>query len=224
MATFISKHLSLALVVAGLIGIIITKGQSVAASDTQLFSLTERGPTPVFAQRMFAGPAPGLAADVNILSSFSVYSHINRLESNAEHSAMWVYLANYLEQASILDPYFYDTYRLSSGLLAFQEQHAKEAIEIMKYGAQYRTWDWETPLIAGFLAHHLLQDNKLAFELMKLATSRPDAPPLAIGLAARFLADSEGRETGIQYLRYMKSIMPKGYSKHIDDRILEFEK
>jgi len=159
------------------------------------------------------------------LSIFNAYDHIIKLPENDRQSdSSWHYLMEYLQHASILDPYFYDTYRLTSGLLAFQSNHTRDALDILTHGAENRTWDWETPLIAGFLAHNLLQDNRLAFDLMKRASSRPGAPPLVVSLAARFLADMEGAETGLQFLHYMKSIMPKGYSKPIDDRIKMLEK
>lgn len=225
MPVFFSRQLHSILIILGLTGFLLAKEMPANISNAQLFALTESGPAPVLAQAIFAGPAPGLAADANILGVFNVYSHIRNLPiSDKEHSPSWNHLKAYLKHASVLDPYFYDIYRLTSGLLAFQSEHTRDALMIMEHGAQYRTWDWETPLIAGFLAHDLLNDNTLAFDLMELASSRPGAPPLAIGLAARFLADTENPLAGIQYLRYMKSIMPKDYSKPIGDRIKKLEK
>jgi len=224
MPAFFSRQLHSTLIILGLAGYTLAKEMPDTTLNTKLSSLTESGPSPLLAQAMFAGPAPGLAADSNLLGVFNVYSNIiNPSISDKENSASWNYLESYLRHASMLDPYFYDVYRLSSGLLAFQSEHTRDAITIMKHGAEYRPWDWETPLIAGFLAHDLLQDNRLAFDLMKLATSRPGAPPLAIGLAARFLADAEDNKTGLQFLHYMKSIMPKGYAKPIDERIKKLE-
>lgn len=225
MPKFFSRQFHSILIILGLTGFLIGKDMGTEISSNQLLSMTETGPSPVLAQAIFAGPAPGLAADTNILGVFHVYSLIKDASlSNKEHSLLWNNLKTYLNQASLLDPYFYDTYRLTSGLLAFQDEHARDAIGIMEYGSQYRTWDWETPMIAGFLAYELLQDNRLAFNLMKLSTSRPDVPPLAISLAARFLAKDKGEDAGIQFLQYMKSIMPKAYSKPIDDRIEKLKK
>ena len=225
MTVFFSKQLHGLLIVLGLAGYIAGKEMPANISTTLLYSATESGPSPIIAQAIFSGPSPGLAADANLLSIFNAYDHILKLPDDKKQSEVsWHYLMEHLQHASILDPYFYDTYRLTSGLLAFQNNYTRDALNILKHGAANRTWDWETPLVAGFLAHDLLHDDRLAFDFMKQASSRPGAPPLVMGLAARFLADVEGAETGLQFLRYMKSIMPKGYSKPIDDRIKMLEK
>jgi len=172
---------------------------------------------PPAAQQVLAGPFAGAAADFNILAVFAIYDAIRKQENS--NNALWPKLQGRLQSAQALDPWFWDTYRLTTGLMAFQQQSTAAAVELLIKGTDARSWDWETPFIAAYLSHDLLHDDKRAYDLMREAASRPDAPPLAIGLAASFLQSSESTEASIQFLHYLKQSLPEKYRAVIDDRI-----
>jgi len=178
------------------------------------------GPTSLIVQKVIAGPALGLGADANILSIFSVFSIIDaRTLSFSEQQKAWLYLYRYLQHAQSFDPWFWDINRLSSGLLINQEKFQRKAIAILEKGAISRPWDWETPFIAGYLAHDLLKDDALALSLMKEAAQRPGAPSMIVGLAAKFMQKELTIADTITFLTMMKKSLPKEYGSEIESKI-----
>ena len=180
--------------------------------DVVLFS----GGLPAPMQRIMAGPFRGVAADMNLLAVFSIY---DAARSHVQAGALWKHLYQRLMTAQQLDPWFWDVYRLTSGLIGFHSGGAATAVMILRKGAQARAWDWEMPFVAAYLAHASLHDDKLAFELMNQAVKRPNAPAMAIGLAARFLSATDDQQVAIQFLTYLKQTLPKRYHNVIDARI-----
>lgn len=181
---------------------------------------TEAGPAPATVQAIVAGPFKGLASDYNILSVFTMYDYIKHAPlDKAGKQQAWQQLSSYLHRAQSLDPWFMDTYRLTIGLLAFSEGFASDAIQMLETGSNHISWDWRLPFFAGFIAYDRLNDQKKAFEFMQKSISRPNAPPLAIGLASRFLQKEKGSEASIIFLEYMLQTMPKGYHGPIKKRI-----
>lgn len=177
-------------------------------------------PAPLVIQQMIAGPTLGLGAESNLLSVFSIYWTTQKKKLSPEdQQRAWSYLAQYLKQAQSFDPWYWDTYRLTSGLLIYQKDHQQQAFDILTRGAKARAWDWEIPFVVGFLAHDLLKNDELAFRLMKLAIHRPNSPPMVLGLAARFLSKTETVDDSIRFLNALKSTLPVGYSTYIEERI-----
>ncbi|WP_040881739.1 hypothetical protein [Mariprofundus ferrooxydans] len=179
------------------------------------------GGLPPSAQKALAGPFAGAAADLNLLGVFSIYEGIRR--QPADNNALWHKLHARLLAAQELDPWFWDVYRLAVGLMAFRKQGTSAAVDLLSKGAAARTWDWEMPFMAGYLAHEFLHDDKRAAVLMSEAVKRPNAPPLAIGLASQFFNASEGPEASIRFLRYLRASMPAEYRAVIDARITHME-
>lgn len=181
---------------------------------------TEAGPASATVQAIAAGPFKGLASDYNILSVFTMYDYIKHapLDKTGKQLA-WRQLSSYLYRAQALDPWFMDTYRLTIGLLAFTEGFASDAVQILGTGSDQITWDWKLPFFAGFIAYDRLNDQQKAFEFMQESISRPNAPPLAIGLASRFLQKEKGPEASMIFLEYMLQTMPKEYHGPIKKRI-----
>jgi len=176
---------------------------------------------PPAAQKVLAGPFAGAAADFNLLAVFSIYDVI-RTQSR-DHNALWHKLHARLTAAQQLDPWFWDVYRLTTGLMAFHERGTSAAVKLLSKGANARTWDWEMPFMAGFLAHDFLHDDKRASELMSEAIKRPNAPPLAVGLASQFLQASEGSESSIRFLFYLRASLPAEYRDVINARIARLQ-
>ncbi|WP_238701256.1 hypothetical protein [Mariprofundus erugo] len=199
-------------------------GSSIACKPAQQADQTTllTGGMPPAAQKMLAGPFAGSAADLDILALFSIYDTIRQQQTN--QTDLWKKLNERLLAAQTLDPWFADTYRLTIGLTAFHEQGASTAVELLSRGAKARSWDWELPFMAGYIAHDFLHDDARAYALMSEAIKRPDAPPLAVGLASKFLQSSEGTEASIHFLNYLKASMPAQYRDIIDARIKRLEK
>jgi len=181
---------------------------------------TEAGPAPATIQSIAAGPFKGLASDYNILAVFTMYDHIKHAPlDKPQQQLAWQHLSSYLHRAQSLDPWFMDTYRLSIGLLAFHEGFASDAVQLLKAGSSKISQDWRLPFFAGFIAYDRLNDHKMAYELMQEALRRPNTPPLAIGLASRFLMKEKGNEASLLFLEYLLQTMPKAYHGPIKKRI-----
>jgi len=177
----------------------------------------QSGGLPPAAQQVLAGPFAGVASDLNIMNVFSIYDEVRKHPDDDD--LLWVKLHQRLLAAQTLDPWFWDVYRLTTGLMGFHKQGTAAAVEILAKGSEARYWDWETPFIAGYLAHDILHDDKRAYELMRIAVERPNAPSLAIGLAARFLQSSKDTAASLQFLHQLKASMPPQYRGAIDARI-----
>jgi len=196
--------------------------QTLKESDTPLLTAG----LPPAAQQILAGPFAGAASDFNILAVFSIYDVIRKqttINKQADNHALWQKLHGRLFAAQALDPMFWDVYRLEVGLIAFHEQGTSAAVDLLSKGAAARTWDWEMPFIAGYLAHNFLHDDKRAYALMSEALKRPNAPSLAVGLASQFLNASEGPEASMRFLRYLKSTLPAAYRDVIIARIARLQ-
>jgi len=181
-------------------------------------------PLGIAMQKLFAGQYLGLAADYNLLRVFSLYDLQPHSDNRAtEGQNLWPQIQQHLINATRLDPYFKDSYRLITGLLAFQPKRADLAVKLLEYGSAYRTRDWEIPFVAAFLSHEMLKDDQRAFKLMREAATRPGAPPLAAALAARFLRKNVGLAASIQFLEYLKTILPKNYWPSLQKRIQKLQ-
>jgi hypothetical protein len=175
------------------------------------------GGLPPTAQQLMAGPYAGVAADLNILGVFAIYDSI--VKQQEQNGVLWHHLHNRLQAAQMLDPKFWDTYRLTTGLMGFHQQGAAAAVDLLSKGAEARDWDWEMPFIAAYLSHDMLHDDRRAYQLMNMALKRPNAPPLAIGLAAEFLKTTEGNQASLRFLTYLRKSLPPRYRDVIDARI-----
>jgi len=193
-------------------------------ANVVLADFTQTEPAPFLLQTALAGPTKSLASNVNILHVFILYDHISNHAATNHKDNSWQHLETRLQIASKLDPYFWDTYRLTTGLLAYREGRGNKAIALLERGSQYRTWDWETPFLAGFLAYDVLGDTQLAAALMQTSATRPNAPDIAMALAARFLSQSASPEEGIKFLIRMKSLLPENMRAMIEWRIKQLKK
>jgi tetratricopeptide (TPR) repeat protein len=107
------------------------------------------------------------------------------------------------KQSLTLDPYFFQTCYYTQGLFSWREGMHERAIELLKYPAKYRDWDWEPRFYIGFDYFYFLHDNLEGARYMGEAAKLPDAPPIVATLGAR-LAQREGRtEMAIALLHLM---------------------
>lgn len=117
-----------------------------------------------------------------------------------------------------MDPYFRDIYRLAEGLLAFEAGKMEEAVALLVKSEPFLNSS-DPLLVASFIAHRELHNNKLAIDLATRATQKPDAQPLAIGYAASLLKKESGCQIAFQFLVSRFHSMPKKYQQGIKNRI-----
>jgi len=171
------------------------------------------------AEKVLSGPIPGLISDFRVLDVFSIYYEA---KNHSQYNNLRP-IANYLQRAQNLDPKFYDVYRLSSSFLAYDAGQPKVAISLLEKGIYERPEIWEIPFYAGFIAHDLLKNDKLAFELMSRVVTREGTPQIIIDLATRFLASSSTKEDAIIFLQGLQQLLPESYRDGIYKRIQELE-
>lgn len=208
------------------IGCLIYAGSRFIQHDTdfKLSTTLSSGPAPSLVQKIMAGPFTGIAADYNILGAFFLYDQIKSTLPDSKKTQGWKQLATHLDRTSDIDPWFMDTYRLATGLLAYSDYDtSQDAVSILEKGTKARTWDWELPFLAGFISYDQLADNKQAFYYMKIATERPGVPTLAVGLASRILKHEKGEGASISFLQYLLKTMPEAYHGLIKRRIRQLK-
>lgn len=194
-------------------------GKQATPVDTGSFEALQP-PSPAPLRAAITGPCIGAGADFSIFRVYSIFAH---LQKNPQDEKGWRLLYQHLSAAQQQDPWFWDVYRLSTGLLGFREGYTENILTILEKGARARTWDWETPFLAGFLAYDQLNDHARAFALMSAAAKRENAPPIAARLAARFLSETQGVQASIDFLNAIAKTMPPEYQKPLLERIRELK-
>lgn len=191
-----------------------------ADPDTQLKSSWQAtSVTPFWLESASWGPAQGLGADFAILKVFSIYYDATRLNNN--NPSVWDAMYRTLIRAQRLDPEFTDTYHMGVITLAYDAKMPKEAIKLSELGSIATPDNWQIPFVGGFIAYDVLQDYHKSAELMSRAARSPNAPPLAIKLAGRFIAKDSGKADGIVFLQSMLKVLPEQYHAGILMRIEE---
>jgi len=148
--------------------------------------------------KVISGEFKGLWADYLLLKA-SIFLG-GYYESTPED---WDAIYLMFKQSLTLDPYFFQTCYYTQGLLSWREGMHEKAIELLKYSAKYRDWDWEPKFYVGFDYFYFLHDNTEAATWMGKAAELPNAPPIVATLGAR-LAQREGKtETAIAILHLM---------------------
>ncbi|RME06270.1 MAG: hypothetical protein D6816_07935 [Bacteroidetes bacterium] len=188
-------------------------------SEPMRLSLALNPPSSIWLERAIVGPCVGIGSEYALLRVFTLFDEILHPLPVSQPDLLYRYLMEEIQHAQQFDPWFFDIYRLTTGIAGFTPGLQRQAVEVLQKAGKYRTWDYEPLFIAGFIAHDQLHDDELAFELMQEAARRPGAPPMLLGLAARFLDRVKGREASIAFLQQMLETMPKDYQKPILERI-----
>ncbi|PKN13754.1 MAG: hypothetical protein CVU69_00855 [Deltaproteobacteria bacterium HGW-Deltaproteobacteria-4] len=98
-----------------------------------------------------------------------------------------------------LDPYNMDGYYFGQSILVWDAKQYKLATELLEYGMQYRTWDWQLPFFAAFNQAYFLKDRAAAARLYMRAGELSDAT-LFKSLAGRYLQEAGETQMAIDYL------------------------
>jgi hypothetical protein len=98
-----------------------------------------------------------------------------------------------------LDPYNMDGYYFGQSILVWDAKQYQLATELLEYGMQYRTWDWQLPFFAAFNQAYFLKDRAAAARLYMRAGELSDAT-LFKSLAGRYLQEAGETQMAIDYL------------------------
>lgn len=207
--------------VACLLLVAIVWGRSVShfpplagASETLHWSSNQQ-----FLDRAWAGAVPGIAADAAVLEIYNIYA---RASAESGPNAPWRDQLDFeLRRAQAMDPYFRDVYRLTEGLLAYEAQRWKEAVDLL---ASSEPWlNSADPLLAAsFIAHQYMHDDALAIRLARRAIKKPDASDLTIGFATALIRKKGGCKMALAFLETRLHTLPERYRQGILRRIQRY--
>jgi len=126
----------------------------------------------------------GLAADFQLLQGiFFIGDKIDREEKIT--AVDWDYFTRIINAVIKLDPYFYDTYHFSTGMLTWGSGRFQDAINILKYGQKFNKDDYRFPYHIGFIYFYFLHDVQKGAQYFEFASRIPDAPPILASIASR---------------------------------------
>lgn len=108
---------------------------------------------------------------------------------------------NLLKGATRLDPYNMDGYYLTQAM-AWDTKNVQKINKLLKYGMQYRSWDWYLPFFAGFNSFYFLKDYPHAAEYFTRAQELSGSS-LFGRLASRYMYEGGATKLAITYLQSM---------------------
>ena len=139
---------------------------------------------PASATRTAALDFTGLAADFQLLQAiFFVGEKIQRKEVIDE--AGWKHFDRMITAVTDLDPYFHDAYYFAGAMYSWETGQFQKAIQVLKKGMEYRSWDRRLPFRIGFIYFYFLKDNQKGAEFIAKAAQMPGAPKYYATLASR---------------------------------------
>jgi len=126
-----------------------------------------------------------------------------KVQLEADYPAM----SRAVHAALRLDPYNMDGYYFGQSILVWDVGQYKLATELLEYGMQYRTWDWQLPFFAAFNQAYFLKDRAAAARLYMRAGELSGAT-LFKSLAGRYLQEAGETRMAIDYLQTLKESTP----------------
>jgi tetratricopeptide (TPR) repeat protein len=145
-----------------------------------------------------------LAAQIAVVKVLFYFgSLVERVEHQVSLPPEYFNMFKTLQTAVKLDPYNMDAYYFTQAAFTWELRRIKEVNDMLDYGMEYRTWDYNLPFYAGFNAAYFLKDYKTAAEYMEKA-ARISGEPLFTNLAARYFYEAGVSDLGIIFLDTMQ--------------------
>ena len=116
-----------------------------------------------------------------------------------------------LQTSSRLDPWNADVYYFTQAAFTWELKKIDEVNEMLKYGMEHRTWDYQLPFFAGFNAAYFQKDHAAAALYFKKAAELSGNQLLA-NLSSRYFYESGQNKLGLDFIEYMQ--------RHTTDRKL----
>ncbi|MCJ8503059.1 hypothetical protein [Desulfatitalea alkaliphila] len=155
-------------------------------------------PLPPSILKALAGEFKGVVADYLLLEAASFLG--GNLEPDERE---WGMVAHLLEQSSILDPYFKQTYVIAQGILPWHAEKYDETITILERSNRHRYWDWRPGFFIGFNHFYFYKDHSAASAALMEASLVPGAPPTLATWASRLASKVGQYQSAIDFLAGM---------------------
>lgn len=152
-------------------------------------------PFPPVLLKALAGEFKGLVANYFFLEAASFIGGDMEAEERE-----WAAVARLIEQSSILDPYFKQTYSFAQGVLPWHAKKLDETLIILERSSKHRTWDWVPGFFIGFNHFYFKNDNATASKALMEASKVPGAPGALSTWAARLASQAGQYQTAIEFL------------------------
>ncbi len=145
--------------------------------------------------KALSGEFRGVVADYLLLEAASFVGGDTKVSET-----QWGAVVHLLDQSSILDPYFKQTYIFAQGILPWRAQKVQQTMVILERSKKHRTWDWRPGFFIGFNYFYFFKDyEKASLELME-AAKVCGAPVVLVTLASRLASKSGQTSAGIDFL------------------------
>jgi len=146
----------------------------------------------------------------NLLAQYSVVkvlfyygTLVEKFEHKVKLQPEYPNMFKTLQTAVRLDPYNMDAYYFAQAAFTWELQRIKEVNDLLEYGMEYRTWDYQLPFFAGFNAAYFQKDYQAAARYMRKA-AEISGQPLFTNLAARYFHEAGQTGFGLLFLETME--------------------
>jgi len=156
--------------------------------------------SPLFFQCV-AGEFKGITSDFMFMQGVSFLG--DKKHPKDFSSLEWIYLYHLFETARTLDPYFRDPYWLVQVFFTWWAARPKDAIDFLKKGLSYRTWDWMLYYYIGFDYFYFLDNYAKASEYLLKGAKIPGSPFILTTLGAKLASKVGQTEAAIAFLKDM---------------------
>jgi tetratricopeptide (TPR) repeat protein len=123
----------------------------------------------------------------------------NRIYTPPDYAGM----QSTIEAAVKLDPYNMDAYYFAQAIMVWDMKRVRAATDLLEFGMQYRTWDWQLAYFAGFNYGYFLKDYVNAAKYWKRVGDLT-GNALSINLAGRYMYEAGQTDMAIAYLTAME--------------------
>lgn len=158
-----------------------------------------------------------------------VFLYFGSLLESEESPGKLVLAADYpamsraIHTGLLLDPYNMDGYYFGQSILAWDAGQYQLANELLEYGMQYRTWDWQLPFFSGFNYAFFLNNREAAAD-MYMRAGNLSGSAMFKSLAGRYLQEAGKTQLAVDYLRVLeKDARDPGIKKSFQVRLRAFE-
>ncbi|MHB8844642.1 MAG: hypothetical protein ACYC7L_07800 [Nitrospirota bacterium] len=156
-------------------------------------------PSPVL--KIAALEFPGFASDILFLRTMVFMGGTQqRTEQPRVKEWEWKWFVGTLENATELDPYFFDPYYYANAFLPWDAGMVVAANRLIEKGNRFRTWDWMMPFFIGFNEFYFVGNDGKAADYLMEASRRPGGNPMFASIASRLALKGNRTETAVLFM------------------------
>jgi len=174
--------------------------------------------------RVLACGYKGLLADFQFLRILT-YLGDRSVNQQPLTTQDWDYFYDSIDVLTDIDPWFYDPYVLTEGLLTWEAGRITDANTLLAKGAYYRSNDWRLPYFIGFNHFFFFKDYAAGAEHIMTASRLPGSPGYLPTLAARLAYYGGQSQTAVLFLKQMLAENSnKQLAQRMEKRLLALER